>query len=180
MGNVSREEKSMFGSTCLSPLKNIVVTWHDGSKLFMETLNQDILKLIVVIGRTSVFVCATNLGQRCSTFCTGQNASWITNYDLEKISGLWERRTTSDIPYLLIMPKMPKIFPEHNNPICKLIESRTHRSPCNEPIIWHHINPRAKMIHYSHRLTDAYVGHQFYTFMLDRNSSQETYMKTKH
>ena len=71
---------------------------------------------------------------------------------------------------------MPKILPMHRHPILKIVKTRTHRSPSNEPIFWHDINPWVKCIHYFHILIDDYEGHTFCTFELPRNSSQETYI----
>ena len=48
-----------------------------------------------------------------------------------------------------------------------MVKTWTHRFPYNEPKIWHHINPRAKSIHYFHRSTNDYEEYiQFCTFEL--------------
>ena len=66
------------------------------------------------------------------------------------------------------------------NPICKMVETLTHRPPpYNEPIIWHHINPHARKVHFFHKLINDYVGHIVCTFLVTRNSSQETYVEKK-
>jgi hypothetical protein len=53
---------------------------------------------------------------------------------------------------------MPKILLRHycTHHVGIMIETLTHRPPINEPIIRHHINPRAKGFHSLHRLTNNY------------------------
>ena len=61
-----------------------------------------------------------------------------------------------------------------------MVENLTRRSPSNEPINWHHINPHAKRIHSFHILTENYEGHTFSTFEHTINSSQEIYIEKKY
>jgi len=42
------------------------------------------------------------------------------------------------------------------------------------------INPHVNLIHYLHRLTNDYWGHIISTFVVTKNSSQETYMENKY